>query len=58
MRLLKKVIDCSQATSATELGGLKAVPGPAGVDQVQTSDSGYQALARLTGWVLDKTILL
>lgn len=56
-RLLKKVIECSQAVSTTEPGGLKAVTVPAGVYQVQTSDSGYQALARRAGSVRDITIL-
>lgn len=56
-RLLKKVIECSQAVSTTEPGGLKAVTVPAGVYQVQTSDSSYQALARRAGSVRDITFL-
>lgn len=40
-------------SSTTALGGLKAVTVPAGVDQVQTSDSSYQALARPAGSILD-----
>lgn len=38
--------------------GLKAITVPAGVYQVQTSDSGYQALAWPASSILDITILL
>lgn len=55
---LKRVAEHFQAASTTALGGLKAVTVPAGVYQIQTSDSGYGALAGLAGSVLDITILL
>lgn len=40
------------------LGGFKAITVPAGAYQVQTSDSGYLALTKLAGPILDITILV